>query len=151
MMIVGIVTAIFVVVSGVQSSAVLAKDESAVFAGVAQQMKLDAVQVQQWLSDISATRGQDGLDDGFDEAEKSYHSFLVGLSKFKEMYDEENDSLMFSYYDTEGILVYIEDGIATIVPEDGFIGIVSTFFKVNSNPDGAIKANLDTCSGAYRA
>ncbi len=33
-------------------------------------MKLDVVQVQQWLSDISATRAQDGLDDGFKEAEK---------------------------------------------------------------------------------
>ncbi len=92
LMIACIATTIFVVVSNVQSGAVLAKDESAVFAGVAQQMKLDAVQVQQWLSDISATRAQDGLDDGFDEAEKSYLSFLVGLSKFKEMYEEENDS-----------------------------------------------------------
>lgn len=33
-------------------------------------LKLAVVQVQQWLTDISATRGQDGLNDGFDEAEK---------------------------------------------------------------------------------
>jgi len=32
------------------------------------EIHLDIVQVQQWLTDISATRGQDGLDDGFAEA-----------------------------------------------------------------------------------
>ncbi len=92
LMIAGIAIAIFVVVSGVQAGAVLAKDESAVFAGVARQMKLDAVQIQQWLTDISATRAQDGLDDGFDEAENSYQSFLAGASRFKGMYQEENDT-----------------------------------------------------------
>ncbi|MCI4665626.1 MAG: methyl-accepting chemotaxis protein [Neomegalonema sp.] len=32
-------------------------------------VKVDVIQVQQWLTDISATRGLDGLNDGFDEAE----------------------------------------------------------------------------------
>ncbi len=32
-------------------------------------LKLDIVQVQQWVSDISATRGEDGLNDGLDQAE----------------------------------------------------------------------------------
>ncbi|MDH5302312.1 MAG: methyl-accepting chemotaxis protein [Gammaproteobacteria bacterium] len=36
----------------------------------AHSVHLHVVQVQQWLTDISATRGQDGLDDGFNEAEK---------------------------------------------------------------------------------
>ncbi|MGV8831564.1 MAG: methyl-accepting chemotaxis protein [Devosia sp.] len=31
-------------------------------------VKIDVVQVQQWLTDISATRGLDGLNDGFDQA-----------------------------------------------------------------------------------
>ena len=87
-----IVVAIFVMANGAQSNAVLAKEESSVFAGIAQQMKVDAIQVQQWLTDISATRAQDGLDDGFVEAEKSYQSFLTGLGKFADMYEEENDS-----------------------------------------------------------
>ena len=92
LMILGLATVISIVVNGVQGNATLAKDESVVFAGIARQMKLDAVQVQQWLTDISATRGLDGLDDDFDEAENSYQSFLVGLGKFKEMYQEENDT-----------------------------------------------------------
>ncbi len=73
-----------------ENDAILAKEESMVFMGIARQMKLDAVQIQQWLSDISATRGQDGLNDGFDEAQKSYDSFMSGLNKFKNMYKEEN-------------------------------------------------------------
>ncbi|OEJ69232.1 methyl-accepting chemotaxis protein [Magnetovibrio blakemorei] len=32
------------------------------------EIKLDVVQVQQWIGDISSTRGRDGLDDGFAEA-----------------------------------------------------------------------------------
>jgi len=92
LMIAGIAIAIFIVVNDVQGGAVLVKNESAVFAGLGRQMKLDAVQIQQWLQDISATRGQDGLNDGFDEAEKSYRSFLVNLSKFREMYEEENNT-----------------------------------------------------------
>ena len=35
---------------------------------LAKEIKTDVVQVQQWLTDISATRGQDGLNDGFDMA-----------------------------------------------------------------------------------
>jgi len=65
--------------------------ESFEFAILAQNMKLDVVQVQQWLTDISATRGLDGLDDGFAEAEKSQQSFLSGLAKFKEMYARQNN------------------------------------------------------------
>src|ERR1700759_902848 len=36
----------------------------------AKDVQQDVVQVQQFLSDISATRGQDGLDDGFEEAKQ---------------------------------------------------------------------------------
>jgi hypothetical protein len=36
---------------------------------------LSLIQVQQWLTDISATRGAKGFDDGFDEAEKHAVAF----------------------------------------------------------------------------
>ena len=92
LMIAGITLAIAIVSQRVERKAMHAKDESAVYAGIARQMKLDAVQVQQWLTDISATRAQDGLDDGFDEAEQSRQSFLAGLVKFKLMFEEEKDA-----------------------------------------------------------
>ncbi len=34
-------------------------------------LKIDVIQVQQWLTDVSATRAHEGFDDGFDEA-KTY-------------------------------------------------------------------------------
>jgi methyl-accepting chemotaxis protein len=87
----GMVIGIYRISTTVETGALLVKDESVVYAGIARQMKQDIVQVQQWLSDISATRAQDGLDDGFDEAEKSSQSFLKGLGQFREMYTSEND------------------------------------------------------------
>ena len=78
--------------SNIHSNTELAKNESVVFAGIAREMKFDAVQVQQWLTEISATRAMDGLDDGFDEAENSYQSFMKGWVRFQEMYREENDT-----------------------------------------------------------
>lgn len=47
----------------------------------AHELKLTVVQVQQWLTDISATRGRDGLNDGFDEAQ-------ANAEKFKTLIDE---------------------------------------------------------------
>ncbi|PLX44668.1 MAG: hypothetical protein C0605_02240, partial [Hyphomicrobiales bacterium] len=40
----------------------------------------DVVQVQQWLTDISATRGRDGLDDGFKEAENFAARFKADIA-----------------------------------------------------------------------
>ncbi len=37
----------------------------------AYQLQIAVIQVQQWLTDISATRGMDGLDDGFQQAEEN--------------------------------------------------------------------------------
>jgi len=36
------------------------------------ELKLDVVQVQQWLTDVSATRAAEGYDDGYDEAKRYY-------------------------------------------------------------------------------
>ncbi len=89
------------------------KSESAVFANLAQQMQLDVVQVQQWLSDISATRAQDGLNDGFDEAEKSKQAFLEKLSRFREMFKNENDEKNLAALETieKAIHAYHDQGV----------------------------------------
>ena len=44
-------------------------------------MQIDVIQVQQWLTDISATRALDGLADGFDEAAISAKSFSSIVAK----------------------------------------------------------------------
>ena len=81
--------------------------ESTSFAGLAHEMKLDVVQIQQYLSDVSATRGQDGLDDGFDEAAKRKGSFLAASAKFKEMFAGRSDAAGL------GQLELIEQKLAT--------------------------------------
>ncbi|MCF6281329.1 MAG: methyl-accepting chemotaxis protein [Candidatus Polarisedimenticolaceae bacterium] len=57
----------------------------------AQQLKLSVVQVQQWLTDISATRGLDGLNDGFDEAEANAQLFRSLLSELMVL-DQKNQA-----------------------------------------------------------
>jgi len=50
---------------------------------LAQKLERDVIQTQQWLTDISATRGMNGLDDGFEEAKIASHSFHAGLSEIE--------------------------------------------------------------------
>ena len=51
----------------------------------AHQLKLSVVQVQQWLTDISATRGLDGLNDGFDEAADNAGRFEALIGELERM------------------------------------------------------------------
>ena len=55
--------------------AVALRDRIAPLGTLVQEIRLDVVQVQQFLQDISATRGLDGLDGGYDEAAKYAASF----------------------------------------------------------------------------
>ncbi|NQU64910.1 MAG: methyl-accepting chemotaxis protein [SAR324 cluster bacterium] len=81
----------FYLVNGIKQKIEQTQDESFVFALVALQMDKDIIQIQQWLTDISATRAQEGFADGFDEAKKSYQSFLKGLERFKNMFRQEGN------------------------------------------------------------
>lgn len=51
----------------------------------AERLKLDVVQTQQFLTDISATRARDGYDDGFEEAETHAISFRETIAQLKEV------------------------------------------------------------------
>lgn len=88
-------------------------------------IKFHVVQVQQWLTDISATRGLDGLNDGFSEAEahaKAFgeavaqargHAERLGLADVADALRQASDSFP-PYYET-GIAMakaYIADGPA---------------------------------------
>jgi len=55
-------------------------------------LQLNVIQIQQWLTDVSATRGVEGFDDGFDEAQKYFtkaNSDLDRLISMHERLDEE--------------------------------------------------------------
>lgn len=70
-----------------QSLAVKDKYEPTV--SKAYELKIAVIQIQQWLTDISATRGLDGLNDGFDLAEKHYKSALTLVDELRTL-DAEN-------------------------------------------------------------
>ena len=48
-------------------------------------VKLDVIQVQQWISDISATRGLPGFDDGFGEAANFAQKFSEDVAKARQL------------------------------------------------------------------
>ncbi|MCR4821506.1 MAG: methyl-accepting chemotaxis protein [Treponema sp.] len=68
-----------------------AENECVPNALLAKQMQLDVVQVQQWLTDISATRGAPGFDDGYSEAEEYAKDFISLVAEFKKFYQNHND------------------------------------------------------------
>jgi methyl-accepting chemotaxis protein len=101
----------------------------------AHELKLSVVQVQQWLTDISATRGLDGLNDGFDEAEKNAHQFnklikvLIQLDSEQKVRYQNLTPVFDSYYSV-GIKMakaYIEQG------PDGGNKMMSEFDIVAAN------------------
>ena len=81
-------------------------------------LKLSVVQVQQWLTDISATRAQDGLNDGFDQAEvnaKLFKQLIDELILLDEQNAEQYQSMVetFDVYYTAGkkmAMAYIDMG-----------------------------------------
>lgn len=84
----------------------------------AHQLKLSVVQVQQWLTDISATRGLDGLNDGLDVAETYAQQFRSLIDDLM-AHDIENAAryramlpVFEAYYDAGKIMAqaYIDNG-----------------------------------------
>ncbi|GAA0076936.1 methyl-accepting chemotaxis protein [Clostridium sp. CTA-5] len=57
------------------------------------ELKLDVVQVQQWLTDISATRAAEGFDDGFDTAEKYAQNVKSIIKELKKINPENSNNL----------------------------------------------------------
>jgi methyl-accepting chemotaxis protein len=98
------------------------KDKTIITSHLAAEAQLSVVQVQQWLTDISATRATDGYDDGFVEAEKSAQQFKSDIEKLIKLNPEKTEELrtlgnVFNSYYTTGIEManaYIQGG-----PQEG--------------------------------
>ncbi len=83
-------------------------------------LRKDIIQIQQWLSDISATQGRPGYDDGFIKAEEHFTSanqIIENLVGAPENTNKKNEleaikSLLLQYYElgTEMANAYIEGG-----------------------------------------
>ncbi|OJX79438.1 methyl-accepting chemotaxis protein [Magnetospirillum sp. 64-120] len=57
---------------------------------LARQLQLDVVQIQQYLSDVSATRGENGLDDGFDKAAQFAQLFKTHMDQAQSLAKDMN-------------------------------------------------------------
>ena len=78
--------------SQVKQSMVQVSAQSVQYALLATAMDKNVVQIQQFLSDISATQGKDGLDDGFKKAKENYEEFSAGLTRFEKKFAETGDA-----------------------------------------------------------
>ncbi len=65
----------------------------------AKDLRLHIVQVQQWLTDISATRAAKGFDDGFDEAENHAAAIKILVSDFRVYFSNAGDSASLAELD----------------------------------------------------
>jgi methyl-accepting chemotaxis protein len=59
-------------------------------------LQLNVIQVQQWLTDVSATRAAEGFDDGFDEAKKYFDKANVTLDRLISMHAALGEKEMVS-------------------------------------------------------
>lgn len=112
--------------------------------------QIDAIQVQQWLTDVSATRGLDGLDDGPAEAAKHAESFKQNLDSAYELAslmqaDEVKAAITNArsafpaFYETGRAMAdaYVEGG-----PSSGN-AMMETFDTASANIYGAIDTSMD--------
>ncbi|MFZ5996733.1 MAG: methyl-accepting chemotaxis protein [Nitrospirota bacterium] len=74
--------------TNISSSSHQVKEESLPYLVLADEMVLHTVQVQQWLTDVSATHNKDS----YKEAETQAKGFREGVEKFKAMYKNERDT-----------------------------------------------------------
>ena len=72
----------------VANNAIKVDTESLPYALLAGEMRAEAIQVQQFLTDVSASHNPDG----FNDAEEAAAGFKTGLAKFKEMYEKDKDA-----------------------------------------------------------
>ncbi|MHC1748219.1 MAG: methyl-accepting chemotaxis protein [Cellulosilyticaceae bacterium] len=84
----------------------------------ASELKFNVLQVQQWLTDISATRGTDGLDDGFDKAKEAAERVTEIIKELKSINPENTavieaiESAFNPYYEIGQTMAkaYIKNG-----------------------------------------
>ena len=74
----------------VRQNLVQVSEQSVQHALMAADLDKNVVQIQQYLSDISATRGKDGLDDGFDKARENYEALKTSLGVFEKHFRESH-------------------------------------------------------------
>ena len=76
----------------VKDSLTQVSEDRVQYALLAGSVDKNVVQIQQFLQDVSATRGQDGLDDGFAKAQANFDVLTQSLIKFEKRFAEVGDA-----------------------------------------------------------
>jgi methyl-accepting chemotaxis protein len=131
-------------IGALQSDMVIALSTKVDAVVQAKDMQRNVVQVQQFLSDVSATRGLDGLDDGFGEAEKNRTEFLARLDTFKAAASGQGNTKLvallektrqeFDLYYVSGVAMakaYVQSGPAGGNPMMGKFDAASTALQAS--------------------
>ena len=148
--------------SQVKQSMVNVSEQSVEYALLATAMDKNVVQIQQFLSDVSATRGKDGLDDGFKNAKENLDSFNTALEKFEKNFTKTDDKISLktiqdiklnaaSYYITGQVMAaaYVANG-----PEAGnklMGGFDAASEKLQKALSPFVKAQVDQMKGDLSA
>jgi methyl-accepting chemotaxis protein len=127
---------------GIKDRTEKVNQESLPYAVLADQLAFDTVQVQQFLTDVSATHNPDGYKD----AEEAARSFQDGLAKFEARARAENDAgtlkavaemreEFLNYYDLgkQMASVYVSQGVAQ------GNAIMERFDKISDSITGKVK------------
>ncbi len=77
--------------SGVKQGMVRVSQEGMKYALLATSVDKNVVQIQQFLSDVSATRGKDGLDDGFKNAQENFAALNLSLGQFEQHFTQNGE------------------------------------------------------------
>jgi methyl-accepting chemotaxis protein len=78
--------------SGLKQTMVTVSEEGVKYALLAASVDKNVVQIQQFLSDVSATRGRDGLDDGFPSAQDNFAAMNKSLGQFEQHFAQTGDT-----------------------------------------------------------
>jgi methyl-accepting chemotaxis protein len=76
----------------VKQSMVTVSEQGVKYALLAAAIDKNVVQVQQFLSDVSATRAKDGLDDGFKNAQENFDALNRALAEFEQHFSQSGDA-----------------------------------------------------------
>ena len=130
-----------------------ARDKGFAGAELVADINLNVTQVWQWLTDISVTRAAEGLDDGFDEAEKYAKLFNKNVSKLAAIHPDNKEDLeelkdSFREFYGEGKKManrYIEDGTEA---GNAYMGIFDTAAEDISEKLEALVSEMKEEAGA---
>ncbi len=78
-------------ISNIKKMSMEIKNTDLILARTADNLKFDAAEVQQWLTDVSATRAAPGYDDGFKKADEYAVDMRKNLEVFADYYKKVND------------------------------------------------------------